>query len=57
MMARQCSSACFLLTFGQLAAPVMIVGISNSTTPTENVKSFLKDLCEKYEFDMSELQH
>lgn len=29
----------------------MIVGISKNTTPKENVKSFLKDLCEKKEFE------
>ena len=29
-------------TFGKLAAHVMTVGINSKTTPTENVKSFLK---------------
>ena len=32
------------LTFGQLAADVIIVGISRNTKPKENVKSFRKDL-------------
>lgn len=36
---------CFLaLTFGQLAAIVMTVGISKNTNPKEKVKSFFKDL-------------
>jgi len=32
----------FSLTFGKLAAHVMTVGINSKTTPTENVKLFLK---------------